>query len=288
MLKNLIRTLTAKTPVSKIVFQNNGDSVPGIPIGILVANPDGSELKKIRSYGSEPAWSPDGEWIAFSGLVEGYKPYACNIHIMKADGSSVRQITDHTTGGAYNPRWSNDSSQIVYYVFEDGVQHQIWTVDVRHRRRRQLAADGVSPVWTASDEIVFEKNDGSHPLMIMESDGKHLRLCPLFADGDWSIRWSRQGDRIAFLRNRDIYVMNSDGSNLQQIRGGAVATGLSWSPEGQRLVYYGSREREDVPRGKEVYVIEADGTNETRIVANPWRNDRVAELINVSWSPRLD
>jgi Tol biopolymer transport system component len=286
MFKNLIRSFTGKAPASKIVFQNTGDSVPGIPVGILVLNPDGTDLIKIRSYGSEPAWSPDGKWIAFSGLVEGYQPYAFNLHLMKPDGTGIRQITRHTTGGAYNPAWSSDSRTIAYYVFEDGVQHQIWTVDVMSGRQRQLTQDGVSPVWAATDEIVFEKNDGSHPLLIMDANGKGLRECSLFEDGDWSIRWSPQG-KIAFLRNREIYVMDPDGNNSQKIRSGPVATGLSWSPDGQQLVYYGSRDDQSERCGKELYVIDSNGANERKILANPWRNDRVAELINVCWSPWL-
>jgi Tol biopolymer transport system component len=288
MFKRLMRSITKKPPTSKIVFQNCGDSVPGIPIGILTMNPDGSELVRIRALGSEPQWSPDGEWIAFSGLVEGYKPYACNIHIMKPDGTGVRQITRHTTGGAYNPAWSADSRTIAYYVFEDGIEHQIWTVDLSSGIQRQLAQGGISPVWTSANEIVFEKNDDDHPLLIMESKGEQLRECTLFDAGDWSIRWSRDGAKIAFLRNREIYVMDSNGVNLQRVRAGAEATGLSWSPDGRQLVYYASRTEPGQRAGRQIYVIESTGANEKKIVANPWSNNRVAECINVCCSPWLN
>jgi Periplasmic component of the Tol biopolymer transport system len=287
MFKKLLQSLTKKSLTSKIIFQNCGDSVPGISIGILTVNPDGTELVRIRSLGSAPEWSPDGKWIAFSGLVEGYKPYACNIHIMKPDGTGVRQITRHTTGGASSPAWSSDSRTIAYYVFEDGVEHQIWTVDVNSGKQRQLAKDGISPVWTSANEIVFEKNEGNHPLLIMNSNGEQLRECGLFNAGDWSIRWSRDGDKIAFLRNRDIYVMDSNGSNLQPIREGAQATWLSWSPDGQQLAYCGDRYEQGRPTGKEIYIIDSNGINERKIVANPSLKNKLAECINVCWSPWL-
>lgn len=288
MFKSLVRSLTKRIRASKIVFQNCGDSVPGIPIGILTVNPDGTELVKIRSSGSDPAWSTDGKAIAFSGLVEGYKPYACNIHVMKPDGSGVRQITRHTTGGAYNPAWSDDSRTIVYDVFEDGVQHQVWIVDVATGRQRQLATGGVSPVWASEGEILFEKDDGYHPLLIMSPGGDRLRECPLFEGGDWSIRWSRDKEKVAFLRNRDIYVMDSGGGNLRRIRAGAQATGLSWSPDGRQLAYYADRPERGESRGKEIYVIDSDGQNERRIVANPLHINRWAECVNVCWSPWLN
>jgi Tol biopolymer transport system component len=286
--KSLFRSLTGTSPVSKIVFQNTGDSVPGIPIGISTMNPDGSQVSKIRSYGSEPAWSPNGKWIAFSGFVDGYKPYAFNIHIMKPDGTDVRQITHHRTGGASSPSWSNDSTTIAYYVFEDGREHQIWIVDVTSGKETQLAINGTSPVWTSSNEIVFEVYAGSHPLMIMDARFREPRECRLFQDGDWSIRWSPEGYKIAFIRDREIYVMESDGGNLKKIKSGPVATGLSWSPDGRQLVFYGSRERQAEKAGKEIYVIDCDGLNERKILANPWSNDRVAELNHVCWSPWLN
>ena len=60
------------------------------------------------------------------------------------------------------------------------------------------------------------------------------------------VRWGVAGvtiepDRIAFISSRnenqrDIYVMNRDGSNVQRVTTGANPQAFSWSPDGKRIV----------------------------------------------------
>jgi TolB protein len=72
---------------------------------------DGSGLQRLtRSAGNDahPAYSPDGEWIAFATARQGFKdeavgllltgtfqPYG-EIAVMRADGSDVRLLTDNS------------------------------------------------------------------------------------------------------------------------------------------------------------------------------------------------
>ena len=138
MFGKLLRSFS-KSHISKIVLRNSGDHAHGIPIGIVTMNPSGDGITIINQHGADPEWSPDGSLIAFSSRFDGYKPYACNIAVMRPDGSSVRQLTHHKTGGASSPCWSPDAAKIAYYVFEDGAEHQIWTVDLRTGEQVQLA-----------------------------------------------------------------------------------------------------------------------------------------------------
>jgi dipeptidyl aminopeptidase/acylaminoacyl peptidase len=49
---------------------------------------------------SEPTWSPDGAWLAFTHTVSGVP----NVWRVRADGSARAQLT-HETRGAWRPRW---------------------------------------------------------------------------------------------------------------------------------------------------------------------------------------
>jgi Tol biopolymer transport system component len=87
--------------------------------------------------------------------------------------------------------------------------------------------------------------------------------------------------KIAFASNRtgefQIFVMNSDGTGVQQIthdRGGNVTP--SWSPDG-RMIAFASTEQRD--GNAEVYVMNADGSDQRRLTNNP------ADDSHPHWSP---
>jgi len=69
---------------------------------------------------SNPAWSPDGKFLAFSSNRSKPDPdatYASSIFVVAADntdkGASLRQVTTGT-GGDHNPNWSPDGKWIAY------------------------------------------------------------------------------------------------------------------------------------------------------------------------------
>jgi hypothetical protein len=74
-------------------------------------NADGTNQQRVTANpaeDSEPAWSPDGEWLAFVSQRDGND----EIYIMKANGNSARQLTDN---GAQNwtPTWRPSGTTIV-------------------------------------------------------------------------------------------------------------------------------------------------------------------------------
>ena len=81
-------------------------------------------------------------------------------------------------------------------------------------------------------------------------------LIVLLATGGGSPAWSPDGKKIAFISTRsgagDIYIMNADGSNLQQLtRDLSGEVGPVWSPDGTRIAFT----RISHVRGSDIYVI---------------------------------
>lgn len=81
---------------------------------------DGSEAHRIddtqHMYDVEPVWSPDGQWIAYSGAVSGTNS---DIYVMRADGSDRTRVTRHPQADM-NPAWSADGSWIYFESRRDG------------------------------------------------------------------------------------------------------------------------------------------------------------------------
>ena len=73
---------------------------------------DGSNLHKLAGIqaGGEPAWSPDGRQIAFTGVV-GYS--GSEVFGVNADGSNLRQLTRSIV--ATGPSWSPDGDQMLFH-----------------------------------------------------------------------------------------------------------------------------------------------------------------------------
>jgi TolB protein len=103
-----------------IVFSAFG----GGEAGIYTIRPDGSHEKLLMGGPlHSPQWSKDGKMIAFDGEPAGCK---FEVYTMKADGSKMREITEHPMGcGGYDkhPSWSPDGDQLVFWSSNRDAAH---------------------------------------------------------------------------------------------------------------------------------------------------------------------
>ena len=89
---------------------------------------------------------------------------------------------------------------------------------------------------------------------------------------DYGADYSPDGARIAFVRNVNIWVMDSDGTDVRQITTSrAIEQCPSWSPDGSTLVF---------SRGEDLWVTDVTNPDPHRLVRSP----RISEYCP-SWSP---
>jgi dipeptidyl aminopeptidase/acylaminoacyl peptidase len=103
-------------------------------IFVIAAEPGAKERQLTTSpeadahpdwWESAPAWSPDGQWIAYLHGADPMKiEYAATtLAIIPAAGGETRQLTTALDRNLRQPRWSPDGKSILALVEDDGAQH---------------------------------------------------------------------------------------------------------------------------------------------------------------------
>lgn len=119
----------------------------------------------------------------------------------------------------------------------------------------------------------------SWQLFVMNADGTNRQQRSLSNTDDITPVWSPDGQRIAFVTqrdgNREIYLVNANGSDLVNLTQHPSEDWTpAWSPDGKEVGFSSNRQG-----NWEIFVVNADGTNLRQIT-----NDGTGNLSPV-WSP---
>lgn len=166
---------------SRILFESYRDAVAednGTTIAnanIYAANADGSggdvSITRHLFYDGIPAWSPDGNRIAFvhaqvDTIGDALFSSGYQVWLMDADGSNWIKLT--TTGSNnLRPKWSPDGTRIVYQSDEG-----ICITDL-NGINQNLEVYGSNPSWSPDGtKIIFDSNDA---IYFMNDDGSDVK-----------------------------------------------------------------------------------------------------------------
>jgi Tol biopolymer transport system component len=177
---------------------------------IFIANSDGSEATPLSDgpHDGWPAWSPDGQRIAFIRVAG-----SPSVYVMNADGSNVTQLSSWDPSLAVMeaaPAWSPDAAEVAFVCRSNGY-----------------------------DEICTMKADGGAAPIKITRDGLNVSGPSWSPDG---MRIAFASEKNAYDFVSDIWVVAPDGSQLTDLRerfslGYPRQYSPAWSPDGQRLAH---------------------------------------------------
>ena len=94
-----------------------------------------------------PAFSPDGEWIAF-GRAPANTAAGRQLWLMRPDGSDARPLTSDPAVPHGPPNWSPDGRTLLFQRYDPlSGTTSIWTIDVTTGEEAQVSAGGYLPAW---------------------------------------------------------------------------------------------------------------------------------------------
>lgn len=207
-----------------------------------------------------PAWSPDGERIAFMRYRFTSEALVSQLITVAAAGGDERVVTEIKStllGSASSPAWSPDGARILLTQQRLGkgayFRPTLYVVDVATGARTKLLDDAEEGSWSP---------DGAQIAYASVAD-KNGEECG--------------SDECSY--NGEIYVMRADGGERRRLtQNPASDSGPGWSPDGERIVFGSGR---NYPEGAsyELYSIKPDGSCLT------WLTNGTAQSGLPDWEP---
>lgn len=203
---------------------------------------------------TEPAFSPDGNFVAFRSERE-----QKGIYIMGETGENTRRVCDF----GYHPSWSPDSKEIVVStqeILSPSVKNyspsQLWIVNVESGAKRLLIEmNAVQPSWSPNGkQIAFwfarpgnNKRDvavipatGGEPVIIGENNSTStINFNPVWSpDGNFLYFVSNKDENISFWR---VKIDQTTGKSLSEpeivLSPSKRSHHLTFSADGTKMAY---------------------------------------------------
>jgi Tol biopolymer transport system component len=252
---------------------------------ILTVEPSGQGLLTLTEntfFDNDPAYSPDGERIAFTRDAGANTEIA----VMDADGQNPVGLVQGLS--VTEPSFSPDGKRIVFRRF-DGMDGEIVVMDADGQNEVQLTNNSVhddAPVFSPDGQrIAFSRRDGADDdIYVMDADGQNPVPLTSNAVSDHDPDFSPDGQRIVFTRTfgfngAEIFVMDADGQNQTPLTTNAVNDFQAvFSPDGRRILFV----RTNAADFYELFTMDADGQNAAMI---PHATEPGAYDDSPAWQP---
>ena len=191
-------------------------------------------------FQTEPAWSPDGNTIAFASKRSG----TFRLYAMSSDGSGTRRLTS-TKEEDGQPTWSPDGGRI---AFARGAPSRLFIMNADGGGARRVTdeeAEEGDPAWSPDGRSIayVQRSPGSsiRELWLVRPDGSQRHRLTNLGGVAQGPAWSPDGKRLAFsaaVANRfDIYTIGADGKGVRLLTSGDDSIEPAWSPDGKTIVF---------------------------------------------------
>ncbi len=244
---------------------------------------------------TQPAFSPDGEQLAFRSERE-----AQGIYLVGLGGENLRRVADF----GYHPSWSPDGKEIVVSTFgldapnvRIGRDNALWRINIETGAKREiLKADATYPAWSPNGkriaywyypETLARRDIATIPA---NGDGEPVIITKDFASSNWNPVWSPDGKFLYFVSDKGgvvnfwrVAIDETTGEALSIPEPASTASKysrhLNFSRDGKRMIYVQTDNQSNIQG------VEFDQTAERAVGEWFWITEGDREIARAELSP---
>lgn len=209
---------------------------------------------------TEPAFSPDGERIAFRSNRD-----PAGVYVMERTGENPRLVV----AGCRLPSWSPDGKEIACSTRSQSIPtirnarpSALWIVDIATGAKRVLYEnDAMQPAWSPGGQRIafwyMPPSSGRSEVATISRDGGQIEVIAKDAPTNWNPVWSPDGKFLYYTSDRGgsmgfwrVPIDEQTGKVLGEpeavVTPSTFSRHLNFSRDGRRLIYVQTKQESNV------------------------------------------
>jgi len=269
---------------ARIAYVSVDGQPPSQRYQLIVADSDGENAKVIlqsRLPLMSPAWSPDGEWLAYVS----FETRTASVYVQRVRTAERRRVSSRP--GVNNaPTWSPDGSRLALTLSSPGGNLDVYVLELASGALTRLTdhpAIDTEPVWSLDGtQVYFTSDRAGGPQIYRLSIEPGSRPQRITFSGSYNARprVSPDGRMLAMVTREEgayrIAVQDLGNGTVRVLSKGRQDESPYFSPDGGTLVYAARERSQGV-----LATVSADGLIAQRLAA-----DR-GEVREPAWGPFL-
>ncbi len=212
---------------------------------LVVADADGANAHVVldsRQPVMSPAWSPDGNWLAYVS----FENRRSTVYVQQVK-TGARQLVSARAGINGAPSWSPDGHKLALALSGSDGNPEIYTLDLSNQQLTRLTDDpsiNTEPVWAPDGRSIYFTSDrGGGPQVYQIVFGPDQRPKRITFDGTYNARprISPDGTQLATVSLEQggycIAVQDLASGTVRVLSRGPLDSSPSFAPNGAMLIY---------------------------------------------------